>query len=260
MIEETPLVLKIVVLELGTHAWIIQANDSHWFKLNESPTNIIFFPLHFSKKFNPLNLQLFKNHPQIQILCFLNTKVHISFSFVLFVTWVEHSRRAASDTSGTTCRDAHTFGNWTVDLQMGKSKRRTEGKQRRKPISPETGCIFRRVFWVLRGGYCWRFGHLFGGDGGWRIVEKQLGLRNPLLLGSDPLLQCYNFWSKKSLNHLVYIIINWREREKKESSCPMDPLSFCLIKDQTCKVIFFFLFGIVNVEIIGFVFTTTKKH
>jgi hypothetical protein len=46
-----------VVLEFGTAAWIIQANELNWFKLKESPTNIIFFPLCPLRKFKPLNLQ-----------------------------------------------------------------------------------------------------------------------------------------------------------------------------------------------------------
>ena len=45
-----------VVLALGTAAWIMHANDSHMFRLSESPTNIIFFPLHLAKKSAPLNL------------------------------------------------------------------------------------------------------------------------------------------------------------------------------------------------------------
>ena len=63
--EERAFVLKTVVLELGSHAWIIQASDSHWFKLNESPTNIIFFPLHFSKNLTPLNLQFTQQPPNL---------------------------------------------------------------------------------------------------------------------------------------------------------------------------------------------------
>lgn len=48
------------VLALGTEEWIIQDRDCHMLRLSESPTNIIFFPRHFSRKLAPLNLE----HPQ----------------------------------------------------------------------------------------------------------------------------------------------------------------------------------------------------
>lgn len=54
--EDSPSFLMNVVLDFGTDAWIMHVKDWNWFKLNESPTNIIFLPLHFSKKYNPLNL------------------------------------------------------------------------------------------------------------------------------------------------------------------------------------------------------------
>lgn len=56
-ISDSPSVLIRLYLDFGAHEWIMQPKDSHMFKLNESPTNIIFFPLHFSKKNSPLNLQ-----------------------------------------------------------------------------------------------------------------------------------------------------------------------------------------------------------
>lgn len=45
-----------VVLVLGTQEWIIQARELNWFKLKESPTNIIFLPLYLARKSNALNL------------------------------------------------------------------------------------------------------------------------------------------------------------------------------------------------------------
>ena len=39
----------------------MQVSDCHWFSLNESPTNIILFPLSLDKKSLPLNL-----HEQIK--------------------------------------------------------------------------------------------------------------------------------------------------------------------------------------------------
>ena len=38
--------LKKPVLAFGTDAWITQVSDLHIFRLSESPTNIIFLPLH----------------------------------------------------------------------------------------------------------------------------------------------------------------------------------------------------------------------
>lgn len=55
--EERASLCLNVVLEFGTQAWIIHANELNWFKLKESPTNIIFFPLFPFRKLNPLNLQ-----------------------------------------------------------------------------------------------------------------------------------------------------------------------------------------------------------
>lgn len=54
-VERASLCLN-VALDFGVQAWSIHANELNWFKLKESPTNIIFFPLFLSKKFNPLNL------------------------------------------------------------------------------------------------------------------------------------------------------------------------------------------------------------
>ena len=48
--------LTKLYLALGTDAWIMQVSDSHMLRLSESPTNIIFFPLHLSRKSKPLNL------------------------------------------------------------------------------------------------------------------------------------------------------------------------------------------------------------
>lgn len=44
-------------LALGTAEWSIHVKDCHWFLLRESPTNIMLFPLNFSRKFTALNLQ-----------------------------------------------------------------------------------------------------------------------------------------------------------------------------------------------------------
>jgi len=48
--------LKKPVLAFGTDAWITQVSDLHIFRLSESPTNIIFLPLHLFRKSTPSNL------------------------------------------------------------------------------------------------------------------------------------------------------------------------------------------------------------
>jgi len=45
-------------LAVGTAACNIHVSDCHWFRLNESPTNIILFPLNLSRKARALNLQI----------------------------------------------------------------------------------------------------------------------------------------------------------------------------------------------------------
>jgi hypothetical protein len=54
--------LLICVEVRGTDDEIKQIKDSHWFRPRESPTNIILFPLIFSKNSSPLNL----NHIKIK--------------------------------------------------------------------------------------------------------------------------------------------------------------------------------------------------
>jgi hypothetical protein len=48
--------LLICVEVRGTDDETKQIKDSHWFRPSESPTNIILFPLIFSKNSSPLNL------------------------------------------------------------------------------------------------------------------------------------------------------------------------------------------------------------
>ena len=55
-----PILVKLY-LAAGTALWSMQVSDCHWFKLNESPTNIILFPLSLDNKYRPLNL-----HEQIK--------------------------------------------------------------------------------------------------------------------------------------------------------------------------------------------------
>lgn len=55
--EDSGSFLMMDVFVLGTDAWIIHDNDSHMFKLSESPTNIIFFPPHLLRNSIPSNLQ-----------------------------------------------------------------------------------------------------------------------------------------------------------------------------------------------------------
>ena len=54
--EESGVRLIKVVLLSGTDECIIHANDSHMFRLSESPTNITRFPLHLFKNACPSNL------------------------------------------------------------------------------------------------------------------------------------------------------------------------------------------------------------
>lgn len=53
---ETGLPLLWVVPEAGAAACSMHTSDCHWFRLMESPTNSIFFPLHLLSKSCPLNL------------------------------------------------------------------------------------------------------------------------------------------------------------------------------------------------------------
>ena len=53
---ERPFFLWIVKFVLGSVACNMHVSDCHWFRLRESPTNIIFFPLNLLTKSWPLNL------------------------------------------------------------------------------------------------------------------------------------------------------------------------------------------------------------
>lgn len=54
---ESDSLLTMEILAFGADARIIHVKDCHMFRLSESPTNIIFFPLHLLRSSNPLNLQ-----------------------------------------------------------------------------------------------------------------------------------------------------------------------------------------------------------
>lgn len=58
--EDRDSLLTKLLLAFGTDACIIHASEFHMFRLSESPTNIIFFPLHLLRKSAPSNLQLHK--------------------------------------------------------------------------------------------------------------------------------------------------------------------------------------------------------
>lgn len=42
----------------GAAAWSMQARETHWFMLSESPTNITVFPRHLLSKSTPSNLRV----------------------------------------------------------------------------------------------------------------------------------------------------------------------------------------------------------
>lgn len=54
---ESPPSRARVYLADGTALWRMQVSDCHWFRLSESPTNMIFFPLNLAKKSWPSNLR-----------------------------------------------------------------------------------------------------------------------------------------------------------------------------------------------------------
>jgi hypothetical protein len=53
----SPLV-KVARTGAGAAAWSMQARDTHWFMLSESPTNITVFPRHLLRKSAPSNLDI----------------------------------------------------------------------------------------------------------------------------------------------------------------------------------------------------------
>jgi hypothetical protein len=48
--------VKVARTGAGAAAWSMQARDTHWFMLSESPTNITVFPRHVLRKSAPSNL------------------------------------------------------------------------------------------------------------------------------------------------------------------------------------------------------------
>lgn len=53
---DSPPILNSLYGVCGLAVWSIQVSDCHWFKLSESPTNMMLFPLNLCKKSWPLNL------------------------------------------------------------------------------------------------------------------------------------------------------------------------------------------------------------
>ena len=126
-----------VILVWGRAEWSKQRSDSHWLRLTESPINMIFFPLNFSKKYRPLNLQQhlthisFNNQGQKQSIrlrenCDRDTKQR------KFITLASRNHSVAICTWGMRDRDDHTLGNRTLCECKGKSKSRREDTNRRK--------------------------------------------------------------------------------------------------------------------------------
>lgn len=74
-VESLSLLSKLL-LASGADWWIIHSSDSHWFRLSESPTNMILFPLHLLKKSNPSNLHQRANQDSV-ILEYLYNKIGV---------------------------------------------------------------------------------------------------------------------------------------------------------------------------------------
>lgn len=176
MVERGTELLKIV-LALGTAAWSMQARESHWFWLRESPTNMIFFPLYFVKKSNPLNLnqspcmmivrdnsikQSFSRCGWIYIIQlilpafievskFMHGKKQQSTYFVArrrrrrrrWVQWRTLGgckSRGSTGTWGSPCRGGRSAGSRTRGRWRGRWRSRRPGTTRRRPSCLGTGC------------------------------------------------------------------------------------------------------------------------
>lgn len=138
-VERTPL-CAVEVLWFGIEAWIIQANELNWFKLDESPTNIIFFPLYFCRKFKALNLhKKFKKTPWHS-----NTKKWIIYNWFdvsKVSTLARHKKMAAIYISHIANQGDHAFGSWTGYQGRDMNKDYREDTKSHKPIFHWTNYI-----------------------------------------------------------------------------------------------------------------------
>jgi len=108
--EDSESLLEKVVLALGTAAWIMHDNDSHMFRLSESPTNIIFFPLHLLKKSAPLNLHQ-KEEESISILPCKRDSMRETSEVNDSSTLVSYKNQVAKSIWDTGYHACHIFGN-----------------------------------------------------------------------------------------------------------------------------------------------------
>jgi len=138
--EYSPSALNTLYFEFGTHEWIKHVRDIHWFKLSESPTNIIFFPLHFSKKYSPLNLDTWR----IAYFPTISEHEEGTKKEKKHGTWANHMQKAAICTWDRSYHGGHTFDSWTVDLWTDNLSHR-EDILDRKPIFLWTSCTCQLV-------------------------------------------------------------------------------------------------------------------
>lgn len=97
---EIALCFENEVLVFGTQEWIIHANELNWFKLKESPTNIIFFPLYFARKSNALNLNKNKNSRLLTHTWDVVSDIKVSYSIITnFRIWYLRANRMEEEVS-----------------------------------------------------------------------------------------------------------------------------------------------------------------
>lgn len=136
-ISPSPSFFIMLVLALGTHEWIKQPNDSHMFKLSESPTNMIFFPLNFSRNANPLNLQRTYHHYIKELLIKETVEIKLKKKFknsYVLRTLGDYRRKVAICIWGIGCRVFCTSGSWIHRLWTDKLRNHRVGKMHRTPI------------------------------------------------------------------------------------------------------------------------------
>jgi len=151
--EEIASLCLNVLLEFGTAACIIQANELNWFKLKESPTNIIFFPLFPFKKFKPLNLQYNLSQPYLATIIKTNKRTQNGNKNC---TLACYKKMASTYISGKVYLCDHVSDNWTVDLWKDKLKGHREDMKRRRPICHGTSYMFLQCYWLQSWSHCWK--------------------------------------------------------------------------------------------------------
>lgn len=116
---ERPPIFLLTYEACGTDVWIMQVRDCHWFRLNESPTNMICCPLNLIRNSLPLNLKKMKSTKSIK---FYSVQMMTKSKITHFHELQEQKRSKKTNTMNGGIAFWSYLLPYTVQISLGMSE------------------------------------------------------------------------------------------------------------------------------------------